>query len=58
MLNLLSSMGLDSEVVFLDEEGPDAVVVKEQVRLVVQAHRLLILGAEHLAANVPRTLTL
>lgn len=51
-------MGLDSEVVFLDEEGPDAVVVKEQVRLVVQAHRLLILGAEHLAANVPRTLTL
>ena len=40
----------------MHEEWPDAVVVEEEVRLVVQAHRLALVGAEHLSADVPRTL--
>lgn len=54
--NLPGSVRHDSEVVFLHEEWSDAVVVEEEVRLVAQAHGLLLAGAENLAADIPRAL--
>lgn len=55
-MNLPCRGRLDQEVVFLSEEWPKAVVVKKQIRLVVEAHALLFRDAEHFADNVERTL--
>ena len=43
-----SDLRCNGEVVLLDKESGQVVIVEVEVRLVEEAHRLVVLGAKHL----------
>ena len=54
-LVIFAHLGNRRKIVLLDEEGSQAVVVKEKVGFVDEGHPLVVRGVEHFPAHVPRT---
>ena len=50
---IVGGLGVGQEVVLLDEQGPEAVVMEEQVRLVHDRHIPLFGGTKNFSHHVP-----